>query len=273
MEKDKELKLKNISKRVRINIIKMLSEAGSGHPGGSLSIVEILVYLFIEKIKRSRENALDENRDRFILSKGHGVPALYAILSEVGIINENELLTLRKLNSPLQGHPDRVKFPYVEASTGSLGQGLSIGLGMALGSKLKKSDFKVYVLIGDGELQEGQIWEAILKAPSLKLDNLIVFLDYNKLQLDRSINETTPLEPLFDKIKSFNWDVYEIDGHNFNDIEKVLENLKTNGKPKFIIAHTIKGKGVSFMENNNEWHGVAPTKEEALKAIKEIENG
>ncbi len=270
MDIAKRENLKQVAKNMRVNIIKMLAEAGSGHPGGSLSIVEILAYLFLEKIKRTKENALSDDRDRFILSKGHGVPALYAVLAEVGVLKEEELLTLRKLGSPLQGHPDRVKLPYVEASTGSLGQGLSIAIGMAIGAKLKKKKYKVYCLIGDGESQEGQIWEAMLTAPKFKIDNLIVFMDYNKIQLDDWVNKITPLEPLKDKIKAFNWDVYEIDGHNFDEIENVLNKIEENGKPKFIIAHTVKGKGVSFMKNNIKWHGIAPTKEEAEKAIEEI---
>lgn len=270
MDGIKKEKLKMIAKNMRINIIKMLAEAGSGHPGGSLSIVEIIAYLFIEKINRTKENALADDRDRFVLSKGHAVPALYAILAEVGVIEEKELLTIRKIGSPLQGHPDRVKFPYVEASTGSLGQGLSIAMGMALASKLKRKKYKVYCIIGDGEFQEGQIWEALLSAPKFKIDNLIVFMDYNKFQLDDRVDKLMPLEPLKDKIKAFNWDVYEIDGHNYDEIEDTLNSLKNNDRPKFIIAHTIKGKGISFMENNNEWHGVAPSKEEAEKALKEL---
>lgn len=270
MEKERLKELERIAVNMRINIIKMITEAGSGHPGGSLSIVEILTYLFIEKIKRNKENALSETRDRVILSKGHGVPALYAIFYETGLLTEKDLLSLRKLNSPLQGHPDRVRLPYVEASTGSLGQGLSIALGMALGAKLKKQDFNVYAIIGDGEMQEGQIWEALLKAPSLKLDNLIVFMDYNKFQLDGAVENSTPLEPVKEKLESFNWEVFEIDGHSFEELDNLFKKFQKNLKPKFVIAHTIKGKGVSFMENNNEWHGIAPTREQAEKAIEEI---
>ncbi len=271
MNKNTLDKLTKVSANMRINIIRMLAEAGSGHPGGSLSIVEILAYLFFEKIKRNKVNALDENRDRLVLSKGHGVPALYAVLSEVGLIKKEELLTLRKLGSPLQGHPDRVRLPYVETSTGSLGQGLSIALGMALAAKIKKSDYNVYTIIGDGEFQEGQIWESLMNAPKFNVDNLVVFLDYNRIQLDDWVDKITPIEPVKDKIEAFNWETYEIDGHNLNEIDKTLNSLNKNGKPKFIIAHTVKGKGVSFMENQVKWHGVAPSKEEAEQAIKEIE--
>ena len=267
-------KLQSIAKRMRINIIKMIGKANSGHPGGSLSMVEILAYLFTEKIKRTTDNALDPNRDRLVLSKGHGVPALYSIFAEIGILKEEDLMTLRTINSPLQGHPDRVRMPETEASTGSLGQGLSVAQGMALAAKTDNKDFKVYCITGDGETQEGQIWEALMSAPKFKLDNLIVFLDYNKGQIDGHISEVMPLEPLKQKIEAFNWDVFEIDGHNYDELEDILKKCENkNGKPKYIIANTIKGKGVSFMEGKIGWHGVAPNPEQVEQAIKEIEQG
>ncbi|MBN1897544.1 MAG: transketolase [Spirochaetes bacterium] len=272
MDKTIKESIKELAKKMRIKIIKMLYTAGSGHPGGSLSCVEILAYLFSQKIKRTRENAFDEDRHRFVLSKGHGVPAVYALFSEIGILKEEELYQLRKVGSPLQGHPDRVKFPYIEVSTGSLGQGLSVAIGMAMGAKLKNADYTIYCLCSDGELQQGQMWEALMAGPKFNLDNLIVFLDYNKIQLDGWVDRIMPVEPVKDKIASFNWELYEIDGHDLEQIDKVFSKMKrNNGKPKFIICHTIKGKGISFMENDVEWHGVAPKKEDAQKALEELE--
>ena len=266
-------KLKQSAKNMRKNIITMLTTAKSGHPGGSLSIVEILAYLFIEQIKRTKANALDPNRDRVVLSKGHGVPALYAVFVEIGLLQKDELATLRKVDSKLQGHPDRVIMPEVEASTGSLGQGLSIAQGMAIAAKTDKKNCKVYCVMGDGETQEGQVWEALMSAPKFKLDNLIVFVDYNKGQIDGHIDEVMPLEPLKAKVEAFNWEVFEINGHDFNDLDEVLKKCNNkNGKPKYVIANTIKGKCVSFMEGLIKWHGTAPTPEEMEKALVEIEN-
>jgi transketolase len=266
-------KLKQTAKSMRKNIISMLTEAKSGHPGGSLSIVEILAYLFLEKTKRTKENALDPNRDRIILSKGHAVPALYCAFAEVGILQKEQLKTLRKLGSILQGHPDRVMLPEVEASTGSLGQGLSIAQGMALAAKTDKRNSKVYCIMGDGETQEGQIWEAIMSAPKFKLDNLVAIIDYNHGQIDGKVEEVMPLEPLKAKLEAFNWEVFEINGHDFNEIDAVMKKCdNANGKPKYIIAHTIKGKCVSFMEGNIKWHGTAPSCEEMEKALADIEN-
>jgi len=266
-------RLKATAKRMRENILTMLCEAKSGHPGGSLSCVEILAYLFIERMKRTKANSLSPDRDRFVLSKGHAAPALYAVFNEVGMLSEKELMTIRKLGSPLQGHPDVVKMPEVEASTGSLGQGLSIAQGMALAARLDSSRRKVYCITGDGETQEGQIWEALLSASKFKLDNLIVFLDYNKSQIDGPVSEVMPLEPIKAKLEAFNWDVFEIDGHDFSQIADALAKCdNANGKPKYIIAHTVKGKAVSFMEGQTRWHGVAPNKEELAKALAEIRN-
>ncbi len=212
--------LRKISNEMRADILKMIYYGTSGHPGGSLSSIDILSVLFFNKIKRTKENALDPDRHRFILSKGHGVPALYAVLNRCGIIPTEELWTLRKIGSRLQGHPDRVILPYVEASTGSLGQGLSIAQGMALAAKIDNKNYKVYCMVGDGEIQEGQIWESLLSSPKFKLDNLIVILDYNKGQIDGPTNEVLNLEPLKHKLIAFNWDVQEIDGHDFEQIQK-----------------------------------------------------
>ncbi len=271
MKKSKS-ELIEISKEIRTNIIEMLGMAGSGHPGGSLSSVELLLVLFYNWIERNKENALDEDRDRFIISKGHGVPTLYAILAKLGIIKESELKTFRKLNSRLQGHPDRNLLPYVEASTGSLGQGLSIAQGVALSGKIDKKDFRVYCLIGDGETQEGQIWEAFMSASTFKLDNLCVILDYNKGQIDGFVNDIINLEPIVDRLNAFGWYVQRIDGHDIDAIEDALTRANnTKGKPSIIIADTVKGKGVSFMENKIEWHGVAPNDEQTKAAIEEIQ--
>lgn len=265
--------LKKIAKSVRINIIKMLTEAKSGHPGGSLSCTDLLLVLFYKFIKRTKTNASDLERDYFIISKGHGVPAVYAVFAELGLIPKEELMSIRKLGSRLQGHPDRTKLPYLEASTGSLGQGLSIAQGVALGQKLNKSNSYTYCLIGDGEMEEGQMWEVFLSASKFKLNNLIVLMDYNKAQIDGLVKDVMDLEPVKDKLQAFKWHVQEIDGHNYKQIEQAIKKAHTNKhKPNFIICHTIKGKGVAFMEKDLvTWHGVAPNKEQAEQAIKEIE--
>ncbi|MEO0270571.1 MAG: transketolase [candidate division WOR-3 bacterium] len=258
---------------VRRKIIKMLYKAGSGHPGGSLSIVDILVTLYFGGILRYREeDPFWPLRDRLILSKGHGVPALYSVWSEIGWIPEHMLWTLRKINSPLQGHPDRRKFPILEISSGSLGQGLSVGIGMALAGKIDKKDYRVYVIMGDGEMEEGQVWEGAMFASFHKLSNLTVILDYNKFQLDGPIKKILDIEPLKEKWESFGWEVFEVDGHSIEELSSVFLEIKNNNfeKPQCVIAHTIKGKGVSFMENNNEFHGRAPTKEEAIRALIEL---
>lgn len=258
---------------VRRKIIKMIAKAGSGHPGGSLSIVEILVTLYFADILRYREeDPFWSERDRLILSKGHGVPALYAVWSEIGWIPEHMLWTLRKLGSPLQGHPDRRKLPFLEISSGSLGQGLSVGIGMALAGKIDKKNYRVYVIMGDGEMEEGQVWEGAMFASFHKLNNLTVIVDYNKFQLDGPIKEILDFSPLDEKWISFGWEVFEVDGHSFEELKDVFDKVKNNGfeKPQCIIAHTVKGKGVSFMENNNDFHGKAPKIEEAIEALKEL---
>ncbi|MEJ5304468.1 MAG: transketolase [Ignavibacteria bacterium] len=264
--------LQQIANELRIDIIKAISRAKSGHPGGSLSAIDILVYLFFNEIKRTKENALDPDRHRFVLSKGHGVPALYAILARIGLISYEELMNLRVLGSRTQGHPSYLDLPYVEASTGSLGQGLSVAIGMALTAKIDKKSYRVYCMTGDGETQEGQIWEAILSAPKFNLDNLCVILDYNKSQIDGFTKDVMDLEPLKAKLEAFKWNVLEIDGHNFAEIENAFNIAReVKGKPTYIIAHTIKGKGVSFMEDNVEWHGKAPNEKETELALQELQ--
>ncbi|MEO0240191.1 MAG: transketolase [candidate division WOR-3 bacterium] len=264
--------LQKIAKEIRKDIIKMTGNAGSGHPGGSLSCVEILVSLFFKVMRHDPKNPTWSERDRFILSKGHGAPALYATLAQCGYIEREELLTLRKIGSRLQGHPDKRFLPLLEVSTGSLGQGLSVGVGVALAGKIDKKDYRVYVLIGDGESQEGQVWEAAMFSSFHKLDNLCAIMDYNKFQLDGRISEILDIEPVIKKWQSFGWEVFEVkDGHNFEEILWAFEEAKKiKHKPQIIIAHTIKGKGVSFMEGNNHFHGRAPNKEEEIRALKEI---
>jgi transketolase len=266
--------LRELARKVRREIIKMIGEAGSGHPGGSLSMVEILVYLYFRHLRVDPDNSKWEERDRLVLSKGHGAPALYAVLALKGFFPLAELATLRKPGSRLQGHPDMLLTPGIDMTTGSLGQGLSVANGMAFAARLAKRDFGVFAIIGDGECQEGQIWEAAMAAGYHKLNNLTVFLDYNKLQLDGPLLRIMDLEPLAEKWRAFNWEVQEIDGHVFADIARALEDARAHReKPYLIIAHTIKGKGVSFMEGNPAWHGKAPNAEEMEKALREIENG
>lgn len=263
--------LQQIAKRVRRHIIEMTGAAKSGHPGGSLSAVEILVTLFFSVMRHDPRHPHWEDRDRFILSKGHGCPALYAVLAEAGYTPADQLKTLRKLGSIYQGHPDRRFIPALEASTGSLGQGLSIGLGMALAARLDGKSYRTYVVLGDGESQEGQIWEAAMFAAYHKVDNLVAIVDYNKIQLDGFVKDIMELEPFADKWRSFGWHVIELDGHNIAALQKAFAEAESvKGKPAVIIAHTIKGKGVSFMENEPKYHGIAPTPEEVELALKEL---
>jgi transketolase len=264
-------KLKELARQSRIDVIKMLTAAESGHSGGSLSEIEILVALYAHVMKHDPEAPCMKNRDRFVLSKGHGIPGLYAVMANVGYWPRESLLTLRKIDSPFQGHPDRCRLTGLEASTGSLGQGLSIAIGYALASKLDNDAYRVYCLIGDGESQEGQIWEAALSAAKFKLDNLVCILDYNKAQIDGYVKDVMPLEPIADKWNAFGWHVISINGHDFNAIIGAFDEAETvKGKPTFIIADTVKGKGVSFMEGLVDWHGIAPNKEQAEQALKEL---
>lgn len=266
--------LKRLANRMRIEIVKMIGAAASGHPGGSLSEVELLSALYFRVMRHNPKDPGWRDRDRFILSKGHGCPALYAVMAEAGYLDPAILPTLRKLNSPLQGHPDRRMLPVLEASTGSLGQGLSVGIGMALAARLDKLDYHTFVMVGDGEIQEGQNWEAAMFAPYHKLDNLTLIVDHNHQQLDGFTKDILDVDPLPVKFASFGWNAVELDGHNFDEVIPALEKARANtsGKPTAIIANTIKGKGVSFMENNPKWHGVAPKPEEVAAAVKELES-
>lgn len=263
--------LKSIAKSLRINIIKMLEKSQSGHPGGSLSACEILTALYFKEMNIDPKNPHWEDRDRFVLSKGHAAPVLYAALAERGYFPKEELNSLRKINSMLQGHPDMKGTPGVDMTTGSLGQGLSAASGMALAGKIDKKDYRVYALVGDGEVQEGIIWEAAMSAAHYKLDNLTVFMDHNGLQIDGKNEDVMNIEPIDEKFKAFGWYVIKIDGHNFEEIFAALEEAKnTKGKPTMIIASTVKGKGVSFMENQAGWHGKAPSSEQAQQALEEL---
>ena len=260
-----------IAKRMRRTAIEMITEAKSGHPGGSLSIAEIVVTLFFDVLCHDPANPDWKERDRFILSKGHCCPMLYAVMAECGYSPKETLNTLRKLGSIYQGHPDVRFFPALEASTGSLGLGLSLGIGMALGAKLDKSPARAYVVLGDGEIQEGQIWEAAMFASFHKMDNLVAIVDYNRIQLDGFVKDILDLEPLADKWRSFGWHVIEVDGHNIKALQNgFAEAAGTREKPSCILAHTIKGKGVSFMENNPKFHGAAPSADEFNQAMREL---
>lgn len=269
-------KLESIAREGRVQIIRMLTHAGSGHPGGSLSVIDILTTLFFNRIRYDPKRPGWEDRDRFVLSKGHCVPAQYYCMARAGYFPMDRLITLRKLGSPLQGHPDRVMLPGIEAATGSLGQGLSVAMGMALGLKLGGKGARVYCVMGDGESQEGQVWESLMSAPKLgapdhHLDNLCVILDYNGIQLDNFVKKILDLEPVTDKLKAFGWPVLEVNGHDIAQVDKALDQAEaTKGGPTFIVAHTVKGKGVSFMENDPEWHGKAPKPGEAIEAIREV---
>jgi len=261
------------AKIVRKNIVKMIHNAKSGHPGGSLSGADILTVLYKKclNIPIEWDKSPDfENRDRFILSKGHASPLLYSVLAMMGIIPENELMTFRKINSKLQGHPSKNSTKGVETSTGSLGQGLSIGCGIALGLKLKNNLANVVVYTGDGELQEGSCWEAFMQAAHRKLDNFIAIIDRNRLQIDGCTENVMQLDNLADKLRAFNWDVIEINGHDFNEIYTAVETAKKCTRPCAIIAHTVKGKGVSFMENQAGWHGKAPNDEQLAQALRDL---
>jgi len=268
------MELKERARNIRVNIIKMLEKSKSGHPGGSLSAVEILTALYFKEMKVDIENSRWEDRDRFVLSKGHATPVLYGTLAEKGFFPKSELEKFRKIDSILQGHPDMKDIPGVDMTTGSLGQGLSAANGMALAGKLDNKDYRVFALIGDGEVQEGIIWEAAMLAAHYKLDNITVFLDYNGLQIDGKNIDIMNIDPIDEKFLSFGWNVIKIDGHDFDEIFKALDEAKnTKGKPSIIIAKTVKGKGVSFMENQAGWHGKAPSAEEASKALLEIGGG
>jgi transketolase len=265
----KELELK--ARQIRRLIIEMLGAACSGHPGGSLSAADLVTALFFAVLRHDPKKPDWPDRDRFHMSKGHCCPLWYAVLAESGYFSKDKLLTLRKLGSMLQGHPDR-RTPGVDVASGSLGQGLSVSLGMSLAARLDKKDYRIYCLLGDGEIQEGNIWEAAMAISHYKCDNLCAILDYNGFQIDGKVSEIMGLEPLAAKWQAFGWHTIEIDGHNMRQILAAYEQAEsTKGKPSIIIARTIKGKGVSFMENVVNFHGCAPTKEEVVKALKELE--
>ena len=257
---------------IRTNILKMIHQAGNGHPGGSLSLVEILLTLLGEEglMNHDPKNPTTQERDRLVLSKGHGVPALYAVYSHVGYdISEQELMTLRQLDSRLQGHPDRNRISYLEACTGSLGQGASIAQGLAMAYKMDQKPYRLWGILGDGEMQEGQIWEVALSAPHHRLNNLTLILDYNKGQIDGPTDEVLSLGALKDKWQAFGWHTHEVNGHSYSELYQALSDTHET-KPCMVIAHTIKGKGVSFMEDVIKWHGVAPNDEELETALKEV---
>ena len=264
-------RLKEISGRMRVAIIEMLTKAASGHPGGSLSAIDIITALYFSRMRHDPKRPDWPERDRFVLSKGHGVPALYAVMAEAGYFDRKELMTLRERGSRLQGHPVNTLLPGIEAPTGSLGQGLSVAQGMALASKMDGNRFRVFCLIGDGESQEGQIWEAAMSAPKFGLDNLTVFLDFNHGQIDGTVEDVMNIGPVEDKWRAFNWNVLRIDGHDFSQILGAIDQARaTSGRPTMIVADTVKGKGVSFMEHQIAWHGVAPNREQAEKALQEL---
>ena len=265
--------LKQIAKEIRKDIVGQVYIARSGHPGGSLSIADIITVLYFNEMNIDEKNPKMEERDRFVLSKGHCAPALYAALSKRGFFEKDGLKSFRKIESFLQGHPDMKKTPGVDCSSGSLGQGLSIANGMAISAKLDNKSYRVYCLLGDGEIDEGQVWEAAMSASHYKLDNLCVIVDYNGLQIDGQTQNVMNLLSISEKFKAFGFEVFDIDGHNFDAIRDAFESArKIKNKPVAIIAKTIKGKGVSFMEDNAGWHGKAPNEEEYNQAIADIDN-
>ena len=266
------LELSKIANEVRKGVIKSTHAAKSGHPGGSLSVADIITYLYFEEMNVDPQNPKWTERDRFVLSKGHVAPALYATLAEKGFFPKEDLLTLRHVGSYLQGHPDMKGVPGVDMSSGSLGQGVSCAAGMALAAKLDNKDYRVYAITGDGEIEEGQIWEAAMFAGFRKLDNLVVIVDNNHLQIDGAIDEVCSPYPIDKKFEAFNFHTIVIDGNNFDEIRAALnEARETKGKPTAIIARTVKGKGVSFMENVVGWHGKGPNDEECKIALEELE--
>ena len=267
---NKELEIKAYN--IRKNAVTAVYSASSGHPGGSLSSADLMAVLYFDEMNVDPKNPKMEDRDRFVLSKGHCSPALYGTLAEAGFFDKEELKTFRHIDSRLQGHPDMKHIPGVDMSTGSLGLGISAACGMALSAKAYKKDYRVYALLGDGEIEEGQVWEAAMYASHYKLDNLCIFVDLNGLQIDGSTAEVMNSSPLDKKFEAFGWNTLTIDGHNYDEIKKALRDARgTKGKPTAVIMKTVKGKGVSYMENSVKWHGVAPNEEEYEKAISEID--
>jgi transketolase len=271
-----EQELQTAARDLRVKAIEMIARAGNGHPGGSLSLADLVSALYFKVLKHDPKNPTWKERDRFILSKGHGVPAVYAAMAMTDYFPEKDLEQFRQLGSPLQGHPDRHRLPGIEASTGSLGQGLSIAQGAALAMRLDKIDSMVYCIMGDGEIQEGQIWEAALSIPMHKLDHLVGIVDWNKGQIDGQVKDVMNIEPIGEKFAAFGWNVIDIDGHDIGEILSALEKAKANakaktGKPTMIVADTLKGKGVKFMEEGkNAWHGAATNADQTKAAIEEL---
>lgn len=268
--------LEKIAKEARRDIIKMINEAKSGHPGGSLSCIDILIYLYHYEMNLTKNNLQSNDRNKLVLSKGHASPALYAALKSIGILSQEEIMTFRKINSSLQGHPNMNDTIGVDMSTGSLGQGVSVAVGMALADKIKMKEHYTYVICGDGEFEEGEVYEALMAASHYHLNNLILFLDNNGLQIDGKVGDVIGPAPFNDKFLAFGWNVIEINGHHFDEIKSAINQAKNSQKPTAIIAHTIKGKGISYMENQVDWHGRAPSQDELQKALIELggdENG
>ena len=272
MQKLSKKDLAVVACNVRKGIIEGTFNAKSGHPGGSLSIAEIITYLYFNEMNIDPAAPVKEDRDRFVLSKGHAAPALYSVMAQRGYFPVEELKTLRKVDSRLQGHPSMHYLPGVDISSGSLGQGISAACGMALGAKLKNADFRVYTILGDGEIEEGQVWEAAMYAAAKKLDNLVAFVDNNNLQIDGTVEEVNSPYPIPEKFAAFGWNVIEIDGHSFDDIENALNAARAcKGKTTAVVAKTVKGKGISFMENQVNWHGSAPNAEQYETAMNELD--
>lgn len=266
------LTLEKTAYKIRRHALEAVYSASSGHPGGSLSIADILSVLYFDEMRIDPNNPKDENRDRFVLSKGHCAPALYGALAERGFFPVDDIKTFRHIGSYLQGHPDMKGVPGVDMSTGSLGQGVCAANGMAYAAKLDKKDYRVYSILGDGELEEGQVWEAAMFAPHYKLDNITIFIDFNGLQIDGNISDVMSPLPIDEKFKAFGWNVIVIDAHNYDEIKNAIKAAKAfNGKPTAVIAKSVKGKGVSFMENEASWHGAAPNTEQYEQAIAEID--
>lgn len=272
MDAKTKLSLEKTAVEVRKNIVTAVHAAKSGHPGGSLSLTDTLTYLYFYKMKVDPAKPKDENRDRFVLSKGHTAPALYSVLAMKGFFPKEELLGLRKTGAMLQGHPDMKGTPGIDMSTGSLGQGISAAVGMALGGKISNSTYSVYTALGDGEIQEGQVWEAAMAAAHYKLDNLVAVVDNNNLQIDGEVSKVMSVYPITDKFAAFGWNVATCDAHDFDSIDEAFEKTnEKNGKPWVIVQTSIKGKGVSFMENNAAWHGSAPNDEQYAQAMADLD--
>ena len=270
MDNIKKTELKKRALEVRMGIIEGVHSAKSGHPGGSLSCTDILTYLYFEYMNIDPKDPKAANRDRLVLSKGHAAPALYSVLANRGYFPVDDLKTLRQIGSVLQGHPDMKYIPGVDMSSGSLGQGISTACGMALSAKHFGNDFRVFTILGDGEIEEGQVWEAAMFAANKNLSNLVAFVDFNNLQIDGSIDEVNSAKPIDKKFEAFNWHVITINGHDFDEIEAALKEAETVDKPVCIVANTVKGKGVSFMENQVSWHGSAPNDEQYEQAMAEL---